>query len=90
MKKPRAHRPYKPRDTTGAYTVRGYDENGKVLFVLDLERAENVRDARAQTVARLNATRQGMALITIVTHLEAVKKTVKVPGKRGRRSIYER
>jgi hypothetical protein len=90
MKKPRAHRPYKPRDTSGPYTVRGYDENGKVLFVLDLERAENVRDARAQAVARLKGTQQGTALMTIVTHMEAVKKTVKVSGQRGRRSIYER
>jgi hypothetical protein len=77
-------RPYKRRVTEGPYTVRGFDENGKCLLVLDLERAANVRDAREQTSAKLGATEQGAALMTLVKHLQAVKKVVKVMKRRGR------
>src|SRR5689334_19744322 len=46
MSKRRQYKPYKRRVTEGPYTVRGFDDNGKCLFVLDLDQAASVRDAR--------------------------------------------
>lgn len=77
-------RPYKPRVTEGPYTVRGFDENGKCLFVLDLDQAASVRDAREQTTTKFRSTEHGAALLTLVKHLQAVKRVVKVPKRRGR------
>jgi hypothetical protein len=80
----RRYKPYKRRVTEGPYTVRGYDENGKCLLVLDLDQAASVRDAREQTATKLRSTEQGAALLTLVKHLQAVKLVVKVPKRRGR------